>query len=288
MKNNKLTIFLRNSNIQGMAQPDSGYEVETKDGKKKRILTDNKKVLEVAQNAGGGQKANMRLNADNMWTWTMPLLEGDDVEAIKEWAKEHPQLGKWDDNGNSRFVYRFEDEVIVDTYSSDEEKVEVFQKFLTLSDDQKMAVAVHFGLSPFDKDVKELQNELVSLTGGIISGIPDARKEFLENMDRMMDETALNFRSAVLADIITSTADEVYLLHGETLGASKEAAISMLRQRDELFAVVKRELIGKGKYLQTHANKTESKALEKKEAAKASVDGDLEALDIPKKKAVSK
>lgn len=286
MKNNKLSIFLRNPNgVEGTTILDSGYEfVNEKGEKQKRILTDKKEVKEVDVKSGGASKIDIILNSKNMHMWQMDITEHMDVESIKKWASNHSQLGLIDDNKSTTFVYRFDDEVVKNTHDNDEQRVEVYAKYNTLDKDQRNAVAIHFGVSFWDKSESELKNELVSLDGGIISGIKAAREEFLERIDIIMDEVSLNFKCAVLNNIITTTNDNVYMLNGEMLGASQEGAISMLKQRDELYAVIKRELTGKGKYLTTNANKKAMKQDAEKAERQGAFESDLDDLGIDKPK----
>jgi hypothetical protein len=288
MKSNKLTIFLRNAeSVSGVRVLDTAYEVDGENGsRQKRVLTDQLIVKEVGL-TNSLKKLHIELNENNIWTYTVDLskygISDEKLDDIKKWAKEHPILGKWDDEGRSMFVFRFDDDAVATKSSEDEEKVDVFYKFRTLTFDEQKSIAVYFGLAPWELDEKQIQNELVGLNGGIITSIATARREFLNSIDNMFDEVALNFKSAVLNKVIVEYQPDAYSLNGETIGSSSIAAIAMLKQRPELFSIVERELRSKNKYLTTQAKKKEIQENKVKVEKQEKLDGDLEELGVVKK-----
>lgn len=282
MKSNYLVITARNVDVRGTLICDSAYDTTVKGEKVKRVLTPKGEVVEVSPKSNT-EKLDIKLNPENLWKHSINLsLEGVDVEGIRKWAKEHPQMDKLGIDGSSPFVYTIDDEIIEEASVSYEEKVEVYSKFNLLDSDQRKSVSVHFGLDPWELSEKELVMRLVGQEG-LVSSDEKLRREFLHNMDRIFDEVSLNMRSAVQCGIITVTKDSVYVFNGEVLGSSVESSVLMLKQREDLYSAIRRELKGKGKFLTTQDKKQEYKEQEIKEKKQEAVEAELDDLEVPVK-----
>ena len=284
MKNNNLTLFLKNPTVNGTIVLDTAYEVTVNGEKKKRVLTEKGTVVEVSPKSEVA-KLEVILSPKNLWSYKINLdLEGKDKEALRKWVKESPYLSKEGSPDNTTFCYRFDDEVIEESSTTDEEKAEVYSKYKLLTEDERIAVSVHFGVPPFDVSEKELMNHLVGLSGGLITSSPELRNEFLNHLDRIFDEVALNFRCAVQEGVVSKSDSGVYTMNGEVLGSSLDASILLVKQREDLFSVIKRELTNKGKFLTTRKKGVENKQEQKKQEQKKAVEDELDGLEVAPKR----
>ena len=284
---NNLRIFLRNADgVYGTRPIDAAYHFRTEDGKMlKRVLSDTGAVndIDVEKQV---KKMPIELNKNNGYSFEVDVNRtGIKAEDIKKWAQGHPDLGLWDDNSGTDYIYSFDDDVVNGDFESDDEKFEVFQKYSVLDADQRNAIAVYFGVEPWDSNEKELRNALVGFDGGIIATDKDARQDFLSNLDVIFDNRSLNFQSAVMCGVVGETNDGVYTLNGEVLGSSRSASIGMLIQRPELFSIIERELKKNGKFIYINAESQAVKKEQVKAASKAELDAELADLgvDAPRK-----
>jgi len=285
MKNNKLSLFLKNPIANGTVYLDAAYEIMVAGEKKKRVLTPKGEVVEVSPKSTI-EKKDIVLNSQNLWTYTIDLsLEGVNSDDVRSWVKENPSISKIGSPDNTVFCYRFDDESVEESFTEDEEKADVYSKYSTLDDEQRTAVAIYFGVSPFELSEKELKNHLVGLSNGLITNDKNFRAEFLNRLDRIFDEKSLNIRCAIQNGIINKSDGNIYTMQGEVLGSSLDAAILLVKQRDELYAVIERELTAKGKYLTTTAKKKEVTQEQEKAVKQQKIDEDMDDLGIepPKK-----
>jgi len=285
MKNNKLSLFLKNPIANGTVYLDAAYEIVVAGEKKKRVLTPKGEVVEVSPKSNI-EKKDIVLNSQNLWTYTIDLsLEGANSDDVRKWVKENPSISKIGSADNTVFCYRFDDESIEESFTEDEEKADVYSKYSTLDEEQTTAVAIYFGVSPFDLSQKELKNLLVGLTNGLITNDKNYRAEFLNRLDKIFDEKSLNIRCAIQNNIINKSDGNIYTLQGDVLGSSLDACILVMKQRDDLYAIIERELKALGKYLTTASKRKEIKQEQEKAVKQQKIEDDMDDLGIepPKK-----
>lgn len=283
---NKLTIAMRKSVDTGTHVPDAGYEIQTSEGKKKRYLNDRLEVVEVSPQSEKGVKFNLSMNSKNLWRVEIPIPENyPDIEKLKKWAAEHPQLAKnTQADSGTLYVYEFSDEAITETYDDDDARLEAAAKYKSLTFEEKKTVAVNFGIAPWEIEEKELVNRMVGLSKGLITNTPSFRTEFLNNFDRMItDETKLNFKSGVQSNVIQHTNDGVYTIAGEVIGATEDNAVLTLRQRTDLYSILTRELVAKGRFITTHKKVQETKAAIAQEKKEEEFEVELEEMGVAPK-----
>lgn len=280
---NRLVIAMRKSVDTGTHVPDAGYEIQTSEGKKKRYLNDRLEVVEVSPQSEKGVKFDLSMNSKNLWRVEIIIPETySDLDKLKKWAAEHPQLAKTTDaNAGTLYVYEFSDEAITETYDDDDARLEAAAKFKSLSLEEKQTVAVNFGISPWELEEKELVNRMVGLSKGLVTNTASFRNEFLNNFDRMItDETRLNFKSGVQSNVIQHTSDGVYTIAGEVIGATEDNAVLTLRQRSDLYSILTRELVAKGRFITTHKKIQETKAAIAQEKKEEELEDELEEMGV--------
>jgi hypothetical protein len=285
MKNNRVSLFLKNPIANGTVYIDAAYDVTVSGEKKKRVLTPKGEVVDVSPKSTV-EKKDIALNSQNLWTFTIDLsLDGVNADDIRSWVKENPNISKEGSPENTFFVYRFDDESIEESFTEDEEKAEVFSKYGLLDEEQQTAVAIYFGVSPFNLGEKELKNHMVGLSNGLITNDKNHRLEFLNKLDRIFDEVSLNVRCAIQQNIINKSDNNIFTIQGEVLGSSLDAAILVVKQRDEIYAIIERELKAIGKYLTTTVKAKQVKEEHAKAVKQEKIESDLEDLGIaPSKK----
>jgi hypothetical protein len=258
--------------LTGNLQMDAGYNILV-DGKKlKRCLTDSGEIVEVSEKADV-KKALIEFNTDNAYTWRInigrPGIKRDDI--IK-WISSHPESTdstgfriNENQTGAPLYEYTITAEVVKNVEEEDNQKAEVFAKFNLLDDEQRKSVAIHFGVSPWGFERGELRNYLVGFSEGIITDSAEYRKEFLERIDKIMDNITLNIKSGILSGVINDTGN-VLILDGEVIGSTVEEAVAVLRQRQDLFSHLERALVKEGKFIvpqgRVEAQKQEAKSAE--------------------------
>jgi len=67
------------------------------------------------------------------------------------------------------------------------------------------------------------------------------------------------------------------------LGSSIESSVLMLKQREDLYSPIKRDLGGKGKFLTTQDKKQAHKEEVAKEKVQAKLESELDDLEVPVK-----
>jgi len=257
--NNEIIISLINTaGVTGNRVVDAGYMIVVDGKRKKRCLLDNLDVVETDEKTDV-QKAEITLTQTNAFAWkinlSLPHLTEKKVEKLIQWVSEHPDIldgtGKRSSvhlTGEPLVQYIITSEVVDNQYSEDEQKVAVFQKFDLLEADEKEAIGVHFGFSPWGQTPKEVRNKLVGLVDGIITSSTEFRDEFLNRMEQILDNVSLNLRAAVQTGVVDNS-DGVFRFNGIFLGESFDKAYSELSLRPDLFALLRRHLQDKGCYI---------------------------------------
>lgn len=222
----------------------TAYEViDAKNERKKRVLLDNLTVVEVDRNANV-QKLAIILTSSTNFTYTFDLnLPGVNHEAIKKFWQEHPgvasgiepmekQVGKID----PQYLFFFSEDALNTDLQNDEKRVEAYQKYKGLSEDEKRKVAVYFGYQEQNYDTDELFNEMASLDNGVLVTHEDSRDEFLNNLDAMFDPMVLNLRLAINNKLLMTDGD-AYIIAGQVIGSSRSFndCLATLKVRDDLY-----------------------------------------------------
>jgi hypothetical protein len=266
---------------------DYQYYIKKGTSRVKRALLNTLDVVEVSDKKEIDNLYSEALLDDNGYTVKIPLdIEGVDKDKLTDFFKEHPQFVNYNDIGsksvsaaNAQFVYTVSDEVIKKKNESNKERSQVYNKFAVLELSQKEAIAVHFGVSPFGLDGDELDNALVDFETGIINSSADNRLEFLTRFENIFDVKMINIKSAIMHDVITLSGD-VYMLGGNVVGKNVNDIYANIQHKDDLNALIKRELIGKGAYIETQSEIKEAAESSAKEKAKKDVDKKEKELKI--------
>ena len=291
MKSNELIIVPADfANLSGSLFMDASYyfnNPETKD-RMKRVLLDSGDVVEVDENKEV-RKADVVFNSDNNYSYRINLdKKGYDVKALIRFVAEHPEMADSTGikplalGGVRRFLYTITSESVNNDYETDKSKSEVYTSYNLLNRAEKESVAIYFGVSPFEFDDKELTNAMVGFTSGNISCDATRREEFITRRDTIFDPKVLNFKSALLANLIVRSVDNVLLYQGQVLGSSEEQAIATILKRDDLYSLICRDLKGQGKLIETAAQRKENKLVEENKIKVDKKDKEFSNLGIPK------
>jgi hypothetical protein len=92
----------------------------------------------------------------------------------------------------------------------------------------------------------------------------------------------LNFKSALLANLIIRSVDNVLLYQGQVLGSSEEQAIATILKRDDLYSLICRDLKGQGKLIETASQRKENKLVEENKIKVDKKEKEFSNLGIPK------
>ena len=132
------------------------------------------------------------------------------------------------------YNYYLSDEIIDSRLEDDEEIVETYLRFKSLTRQEKDAVSVYFGVAPWDMDDKELLTEMISLEDGVLTSSRENRSDFKEHIELMYDAHTINLKSAVLTNALKSDG-QAYIISGQVLGNNFNEALATLRVRQDLY-----------------------------------------------------
>lgn len=249
MKTPKLIISL--THVDPSASPKSScptsYEfVDEKKNLKKRCLLNNLTIAEVGRTEAP-ELLNIDLDENNRWAYVIDMSHnGVNAEAMKKFWREHPLAANIIHDEDEplladSFTYEFTDITIKNDKRVDDEIVDCYTKFRSLTEDQREKVAIYFGVVTHDMDSEELEREMVSLDSGLLTTNAENRADFLGDINKMFDPIALNLQLAEINDVIKRNGDS-RMIGGYPIGNNVEECLFTLRKERQLYESLVREI----------------------------------------------
>lgn len=245
MRKSTLTIRPKAEDLQSTANLvlSTSYDIVNEKGGAglKRVLSDSLEVLEVSRDKDV-KKLYVDMIHKNGFEYTIDLdRPGIDSEKICKFFDEHPHASDItgrrssdDTKPDSMYYYILSDEIIDSRIEDDEEIVETYLRFKSLSREEKNAVSVYFGVAPWDLDDKELLTEMVSLEDGTLTQSRDNRQDFKEHLNIMFDNYTINLKAAIITNALKSDG-QAFIISGQVLGNNFNEALATLRVREDLY-----------------------------------------------------
>lgn len=245
MRKSTLTVRPKAEDLQSTANLvlSTSYDIPNPKGGAglKRVLTDSLEVVEVNRDKDV-KKLYVDMVFKNGFEYTIELdRPGIDYNAICKFFDEHPHASDItgrrssdDDKPDSMYNYYLSDEIIDSRIEDDEEIVETYLRFKSLTRQEKDAVSVYFGVAPWDMDDKELLTEMISLEDGVLTASRENRSDFKEHIELMYDAHTINLKSAILTNALKSDG-QAYIISGQVLGNNFNEALGTLRVRQDLY-----------------------------------------------------
>lgn len=245
MRKSTLTIRPKAEDLQSTANLvlSTSYDIVNEKGGAglKRVLSDSLEVLEVSRDKDV-KKLYVDMIHKNGFEYTIDLdRPGIDSEKICKFFDEHPHASDItgrrssdDTKPDSMYYYILSDEIIDSRIEDDEEIVETYLRFKSLSREEKNAVSVYFGVAPWDLDDKELLTEMVSLEDGTLTQSRDNREDFKEHLNIMFDKHTINLKAAIITNALKSDG-QAFIISGQVLGNNFNEALATLRVREDLY-----------------------------------------------------
>lgn len=241
MKKSTLSIRPKAEDLQSTANLviTTSYDIPNKN--LKRVLTDSLEVVEVAKDKDV-KKMFIDMSSKNAFEYIIDLEKpGVDGNKICQFFDEHPHASditgrRSNDNEkpDSMYYYIISDEIIDSCLEDDEEIVETYLRFKSLSREEQNAVSVYLGVAPWDLDDRELLVEMISLEDGTLTQSRDNRREFKEHLQLMYDAITVNLKSAVISNALKSDGS-AFIISGQVLGNNFNEALATLRIREDLY-----------------------------------------------------
>jgi hypothetical protein len=241
MKKSTLSIRPKADELQSTANLiiTTSYDIPNKN--LKRVLTDSLEVVEVAKDKDV-KKMFIDMSSKNAFEYIIDLEKpGVDGNKICQFFDEHPHASDItgrrsndNDKPDSMYYYIISDEIIDSCLEDDEEIVETYLRFKSLSREEQNAVSVYLGIAPWDLDDRELLVEMISLEDGTLTQSRDNRREFKEHLQLMYDAITVNLKSAVISNALKSDGS-AFIISGQVLGNNFNEALATLRIREDLY-----------------------------------------------------
>lgn len=241
MKKSTLSIRPKAEDLQSTANLiiTASYDIPNKN--LKRVLTDSLEVVEVPKEKDV-KKMFIDMSSKNGFEYIIDLEKpGIDGKRICQFFDEHPHASditgrRSDDNQkpDSMYYYIISDEIIDSCLEDDEEIVETYLRFKSLTRDEQNAVSVYLGVAPWDMDDRELLVEMISLEDGTLTQSRDNRREFKEHIQLMYDAITVNLKSAIITNALKSDGS-AFIISGQVLGNNFNEALATLRIREDLY-----------------------------------------------------
>ena len=241
MKKSTLSIRPKADELQSTANLiiTTSYNIPNKN--LKRVLTDSLEVVEVAKDKDV-KKMFIDMTSKNAFEYIIDLEKpGVDGKKICQFFDEHPHASDItgrrsndNDKPDSMYYYVISDEIIDSCLEDDEEIVETYLRFKSLSREEQNAVSVYLGIAPWDLDDRELLVEMISLEDGTLTQSRDNRREFKEHLQLMYDAITVNLKSAVISNALKSDGS-AFIISGQVLGNNFNEALATLRIREDLY-----------------------------------------------------
>jgi hypothetical protein len=241
MKKSTLSIRPKADELQSTANLiiTTSYDIPNKN--LKRVLTDSLEVVEVSKDKDV-KKMFIDMSSKNAFEYIIDLEKpGVDGNKICQFFDEHPHASDItgrrsndNDKPDSMYYYVISDEIIDSCLEDDEEIVETYLRFKSLSREEQNAVSVYLGVAPWDLDDRELLVEMISLEDGTLTQSRDNRREFKEHLQLMYDAITVNLKSAVISNALKSDGS-AFIISGQVLGNNFNEALATLRIREDLY-----------------------------------------------------
>ncbi len=241
MKKSTLSIRPKAEDLQSTANLviTTSYDIPNKN--LKRVLTDSLEVVEVAKDKDV-KKMFIDMSSKNGFEYIIDLEKpGVDGNKICQFFDEHPHASditgrRSNDNEkpDSMYYYIISDEIIDSCLEDDEEIVETYLRFKSLSREEQNAVSVYLGVAPWDLDDRELLVEMISLEDGTLTQSRDNRREFKEHLQLMYDAVTVNLKAAIISNALKSDGS-AFIISGQVLGNNFNEALATLRIREDLY-----------------------------------------------------
>lgn len=241
MKKSTLSIRPKADELQSTANLiiTTSYDIPNKN--LKRVLTDSLEVVEVSKEKDV-KKMFIDMSSKNAFEYIIDLEKpGVDGNKICQFFDEHPHASDItgrrsndNDKPDSMYYYVISDEIIDSCLEDDEEIVETYLRFKSLSREEQNAVSVYLGVAPWDLDDRELLVEMISLEDGTLTQSRDNRREFKEHLQLMYDAITINLKSAVISNALKSDGS-AFIISGQVLGNNFNEALATLRIREDLY-----------------------------------------------------
>jgi hypothetical protein len=241
MKKSTLSIRPKADELQSTANLiiTTSYDIPNKN--LKRVLTDSLEVVEVAKDKDV-KKMFIDMSSKNAFEYIIDLEKpGVDGNKICQFFDEHPHASDItgrrsndNDKPDSMYYYIISDEIIDSCLEDDEEIVETYLRFKSLSREEQNAVSVYLGIAPWDLDDREILVEMISLEDGTLTQSRDNRREFKEHLQLMYDAITVNLKSAVISNALKSDGS-AFIISGQVLGNNFNEALATLRIREDLY-----------------------------------------------------
>jgi hypothetical protein len=241
MKKSTLSIRPKADELQSTANLiiTTSYDIPNKN--LKRVLTDSLEVVEVAKDKDV-KKMFIDMSSKNAFEYIIDLEKpGVDGNKICQFFDEHPHASDItgrrsndNDKPDSMYYYIISDEIIDSCIEDDEEIVETYLRFKSLSREEQNAVSVYLGIAPWDLDDREILVEMISLEDGTLTQSRDNRREFKEHLQLMYDAITVNLKSAVISNALKSDGS-AFIISGQVLGNNFNEALATLRIREDLY-----------------------------------------------------
>lgn len=241
MKKSTLSIRPKADELQSTANLiiTTSYDIPNKN--LKRVLTDSLEVVEVSKEKDV-KKMFIDMSSKNAFEYIIDLEKpGVDGNKICQFFDEHPHASDItgrrsndNDKPDSMYYYIISDEIIDSCLEDDEEIVETYLRFKSLSREEQNAVSVYLGIAPWDLDDRELLVEMISLEDGTLTQSRDNRREFKEHLQLMYDAITVNLKSAVISNALKSDGS-AFIISGQVLGNNFNEALATLRIREDLY-----------------------------------------------------
>jgi hypothetical protein len=241
MKKSTLSIRPKADELQSTANLiiTTSYDIPNKN--LKRVLTDSLEVVEVAKDKDV-KKMFIDMSSKNAFEYIIDLEKpGVDGNKICQFFDEHPHASDItgrrsndNDKPDSMYYYIISDEIIDSCIEDDEEIVETYLRFKSLSREEQNAVSVYLGIAPWDLDDREILVEMISLEDGTLTQSRDNRREFKEHLQLMYDAITVNLKSAIISNALKSDGS-AFIISGQVLGNNFNEALATLRIREDLY-----------------------------------------------------
>lgn len=241
MKKSTLSIRPKAEDLQSTANLviTTSYDIPNKN--LKRVLTDSLEVVEVSKDKDV-KKMFIDMSSKNGFEYIIDLEKpGVDGNKICQFFDEHPHASditgrRSNDNEkpDSMYYYIISDEIIDSCLEDDEEIVETYLRFKSLSREEQNAVSVYLGVAPWDLDDRELLVEMISLEDGTLTQSRDNRREFKEHLQLMYDAITVNLKAAIISNALKSDGS-AFIISGQVLGNNFNEALATLRIREDLY-----------------------------------------------------
>lgn len=241
MKKSTLSIRPKADELQSTANLiiTTSYDIPNKN--LKRVLTDSLEVVEVSKEKDV-KKMFIDMSSKNAFEYIIDLEKpGVDGNKICQFFDEHPHASDItgrrsndNDKPDSMYYYVISDEIIDSCLEDDEEIVETYLRFKSLSREEQNAVSVYLGVAPWDLDDRELLVEMISLEDGTLTQSRDNRREFKEHLQLMYDAITVNLKAAIISNALKSDGS-AFIISGQVLGNNFNEALATLRIREDLY-----------------------------------------------------